>query len=35
MKKENKIDVYHYLFEVFLKNLGILLNALELNEVHP
>jgi hypothetical protein len=34
MKKGDKIDEYHYLFGVFLKNLGIQLNVLELKVVH-
>jgi hypothetical protein len=33
MKKTDKIDEHHSLFEVFLKVLGIQLNALEFNEV--
>jgi N-acetylglutamate synthase-like GNAT family acetyltransferase len=33
MKKRDKINEYHYLFRVVLKNLGIQLNALELKEV--
>jgi hypothetical protein len=35
MKKGDKIDEYHYLFGVFLTNLGIQLNVLELKVVHP
>jgi hypothetical protein len=33
MKKGDKMDEYHYSFEVFLENLGIQLNTLELKEV--
>jgi hypothetical protein len=33
MKKMDKIDEHHSLFRIFLKILGMQLNALEFNEV--